>query len=100
MMKIIKEVGYKEVLVCENCGAHWSTDVNYLQYSAGICKCYVCKKEGCDKCATWVGLAGEKYHYHLKCEKGLPKKVLKANKKYEDEYDRRQAWSDYRNRGY
>lgn len=98
MTKIIKEPVYRKIMVCENCGERFRTDVKYPQYSAGICECWVCKKEGCHKCASWMSPKGKKYHYHIKCKKGLPKDVLKEMQKQNDEYDRQQRWSEYVNR--
>ena len=99
MSKIIKEPVYREVLECENCGERWLKDRRGY-YSAEICECWVCKKEGCGKCSTWTGSTGERYYYHFKCEKKLPKNVLRAKQDTEDKYDRQQEWSEYVNRRY
>ncbi len=101
MVKIIKEPVYREVLECENCGEQWPMDMKYPYYSARICECWVCKKEGCKECSSRMSPTGKDYYYHIKCEKGLPKSVLKAMQKKEDEYDRQQRWGDFvNNRGY
>ena len=97
MAKIIKEPVYREVLECENCGQRWSMNERYPEYKAGICTCWVCKKEGCKKCSAWMNPTGKKYSYHFNCKKGLPKAVLKAMKEQDDEYDRQQRWSKYVN---
>lgn len=101
MAKIIKEPVYREILECENCKTHWSMDGNYPEHEAGINECWVCKKEGCLKCLTWMNPAEKKkYYYHLKCEEGLPKSVLKAMKKIKDRWDADDRWSEYVNRRY
>ena len=98
-MKTIKKPVYVEKLECENCGTRWLKNIRHS--GAEWCKCWVCKKEGCGECSTCRNPTGKKYYYHIKCEEGLPKSVLKAMKKLEDEYNRQQSWGNFVNdRGY
>ena len=93
-MKRIKRPVYEEVLECEYCGSIWLTKSTAAEFA----KCSVCKKEGCSNCSSWTGSTGKKYTYHFKCEKKLPKSVLKAKQKAIDKYDAQQEWSEYVNR--
>ena len=91
MPKLIKEPVYREILECENCGEHWIINSSASEF----CKCWVCKKEGCGNCSSWMSPTGKKYYYHFKCKEGLPKNVLREMQAQNDKYDRQQAWSDY-----
>lgn len=97
-MKRVKRPVYEEVLECEYCKSIWTTNVTYPSYNAGFQVCTVCNKEGCKNCSTWMSPLGKKYTYHYKCEKGLPKSVLKAMKKQSDEYDAQQRWGEFVNK--
>lgn len=99
MTKIIKEPVYREVLECENCKTRWAKDGKWYYNAAKFCKCWVCKKEGCANCSSWMNpTEKEKYHYHNKCKEGLPKTVLKAMQKIKDKWDAQERWSEYINR--
>ena len=90
MTKIIRRPVYEELIVCEHCGHPMSKPDANERYNFNF-KCCVCNKEGCDHCGTWFRQDEIKYLYHEKCEKKLPKDVLKKRK----EEERRQDREDY-----
>ena len=72
---------YEERIYCNYCNYNLKVeDDGYFNYDRFNKKCYVCKKEGCESCMSWIKVDGKKYCFHENCKENLPRDVLKKHK--------------------